>query len=134
MHSSLPQDTGFSISTVQGSCCSLALPHLRGELQENLSMEILKCGNTHTHSQGEQIHLFDPPNLLQNITQRHKASDGIRGLEHIHCSLPKLFPLDSARAYMEQLSTTLVAKIIQIKCEFPMESKHQPWQEGVTLD
>lgn len=134
MHSSLPQDTGFSISTVQSSCCSLALPHLRRELQESLSMEILKCGNTHTHSQGEQIHLFDPPNLLQNITQRHKASDGIRGLEHIHCSLPKLFPLDSARAYMEQLSTTLVAKIIQRKCEFPMESKHQPWQEGVTLD
>lgn len=134
MHSSFPQDTGFSISTVQSSCCSLALPHLRGELQESLSMEILKCGNTPTHSQGEKIHLFDPPNLLQNITQRHKAPDGIRGLEHTPCSPPKLFPLDAARARMEQLSTRLVAKNIHRKCEFPMESKQQPWQEGATLD
>lgn len=34
-------------------------PPQRGGLQESLSMEILKCGNT--HSQGEQIHLFHTP-------------------------------------------------------------------------
>lgn len=65
---------------------------------------------------------------------RPRWDQGHRGLEHIPCSLPKLFPLDSVRAHMEQLSTRLAAKNIHRKCEFPRESKQQPWQEGVTLD
>lgn len=90
----------------------------------------------YSHSQpGEQIHPSDPPDRLQNISQRHKAWNWGTLRFGAHPLLTSQALLDTARAHTEQLLIRLVAKNIPSKRAFPTEwgmavIQHQPWQEG----
>lgn len=78
-------------------------PPQRGELQEILSMEILKCGNIHTHSQVSKSTCLTPQISFKTSPKGTRPQMGLGALRFgAHPLLTSPALLDSARAHMEQ--------------------------------